>query len=52
LLANGSRTPAAGKVEYEIYFNVPGYGDSLFSLYPEDREPGNTQAAATYRQLW
>lgn len=52
LVANGSRRPAAGKVEYEIYFNVPGYGDSLFSLYPEDREPGNTQAAATYRQLW
>lgn len=52
LLANGSRTPAAGKVEYEIYFNVTGYGDSLFSLFPEDREPGNTQAAATYRQLW
>ncbi len=50
--ANGSQTPQAGKVLYEVLFNVPGYANSLYSFYPLDLEPGNTDAANKYMQLW
>lgn len=51
LAAHGSRTPAAGKVLYEVLFNVVGYDDH-YTLYPESAESGNTSTAAKYREIW
>lgn len=52
LIANGSQTPRAGKVLYEILFNVPGYTDSNYSFFPLDEEAGNTATANKYAELW
>lgn len=52
LTVNGSQTPQAGKVLYEILFNVTGFPDSYYSFFPLGAEPGNTDAAAKYAQLW
>lgn len=51
LQANGSQTPASGKVLYEIVFNITGYNEH-FSLFPLDLETGNTTTAQRYKELW
>ena len=52
LSQHGSTSGAPGTILYEVYFNVTGYTNSRFSLYPVNAEAGNTQAAAKYAELW
>lgn len=52
LSANGSQTPQAGKILYEILFNVTGYAGSEYSFFPLDAEAGNTLTANKYAELW
>ncbi len=52
LVANGSQNPQAGKVLYEVLFNVPGYSSSYYSFFPLNLETGNTETANKYAELW
>lgn len=38
-----------GQVPYEILFNVAGFGDGKYEMYPETRQP---RASAEYARLW